>query len=102
MKAPSSLFNLFYRRPRLLFLAVALISVWGLSAYQLLPRAEDPTLSKRVARVVTLLPGATPERVESLISQKIEEELLEVSEIKLLLTESRHHRARVRCAHCPH
>jgi multidrug efflux pump subunit AcrB len=81
--------TLFLRRPRLLVLTLALVAVAGLSALSLLPRAEDPTLSDRVARVITRFPGATPERVESLVTDKLEEELLEVPEVHLLRSESR-------------
>ena len=49
----TDLSNLYYRHPRLLVLTLCLILVAGLSAYQVLPRAEDPTLSGRFARVVT-------------------------------------------------
>ena len=41
------MWNLFYRNPRLLALTVSLIIVSGLAAYNLLPRKEDPTLTKR-------------------------------------------------------
>lgn len=81
--------DLFHRRPRLLFLVVSLILVAGASAFAVLPRAEDPSLKGRVARVLTRLPGASPERVEALVTEKIERELREVAPIRLLRSESR-------------
>ncbi len=47
------MWNAFYRRPRLLVLAIALIVVSGLSALQVLPRSEDPELTSRNALVIT-------------------------------------------------
>jgi len=85
----AGLADLFHRRPRLLFLVVSLILVAGASAFAVLPRAEDPSLKGRVARVLTRLPGGSPERVEALVTEKIERELREVPEIRLLRSESR-------------
>ena len=81
--------NLFYRNTRLLILTVILIFVWGLSSFQLLPRLEDPELTNRVATVTTLFPGADAARVESLVTEKIEEELQEIEEINTLTSTSR-------------
>ncbi|MBL4844948.1 MAG: efflux RND transporter permease subunit [Planctomycetes bacterium] len=81
--------DLFHRRPRLLFLVVSLLLVAGLSAFAVLPRAEDPSLKGRAARVLTRLPGGTPERVEALVTEKLERELREVPEIRLLRSVSR-------------
>lgn len=81
--------GLFYRNRRLLILLMALITVAGLSSYYVLPRMEDPVLTQRVARVNTRFPGADATRVESLVSEKLEEELREIDEIKELRTISR-------------
>ncbi len=74
--------NLFYRNPRLLLLAVMLILVSGGSSYRLMPRMEDPQLTSRAANVSTVFPGADAERVETLVTEKIEDELVEIEEIK--------------------
>lgn len=81
--------GIFYRNRRLLILLIALITVAGLSSFYVLPRMEDPVLTQRVARVNTRFPGADAARVESLVSEKIEEELREFDEIKELRTISR-------------
>jgi multidrug efflux pump subunit AcrB len=76
--------NLFYRNRQLLLLTLILIVVWGLSALFTLPRMEDPEITQRNAQVVTFLPGATPERVESLVTEPLEESLFELEEINTL------------------
>lgn len=81
--------NLFYRNPRLLVLTVSLVLVAGLSSYVVLPRMEDPLLTERAANVNTFFPGADAERVESLVTEKLEEELREVDEIKEMRSSSR-------------
>lgn len=75
--------KLFYRNVRLLILTLILIFVWGISSFVNLPRLEDPELVSRFSLVKTFLPGATAERVETLVSDKIEEKLSEMEEINL-------------------
>ncbi len=81
--------DLFYRQKRLLLLAVGLILVAGIAALQTLPRQEDPALSRRYADIVTAYPGATADRVEALITEKIEAELQELHEIETIESISR-------------
>jgi multidrug efflux pump subunit AcrB len=75
------MFTLFYRNTRLLILTIILISVWGISSYFALPRLEDPELVSRNAMVKTFFPGADAERVENLVTEKIENKLTEIEEI---------------------
>ncbi|MEO1428745.1 MAG: efflux RND transporter permease subunit [Cyanobacteria bacterium J06633_8] len=75
------MFTLFYRNSRLLILTILLIAVWGISSYFTLPRLEDPELVSRNAVVTTFFPGADAERVEALITEKIEDKLTEIEEI---------------------
>lgn len=81
--------RLFYDNRRLLALLIVLIAVAGVSSYLVLPRMEDPVLTQRAALVNTLYPGSPPDRVESLVTDPIEEELREVPEVKELRSFSR-------------
>lgn len=74
--------TLLYRNTRLLILILILIVVWGLSSYQTLPRLEDPELVSRTALVTTFFPGASAERVEALVTEKIEDQLADITEIQ--------------------
>lgn len=80
--------NLFYRNRQLLLLTVSLIVVWGLTSLFTLPRMEDPNITQRGAVVVTSLPGATPERVESLVTEPLEDKLFELEEVKIVQSTS--------------
>ncbi len=64
--------DIFYRRPRLSVLALGLIIVSGLTALASLPRQEDPSLTPRSASVKIVFPGASANRVESLVTEKVE------------------------------
>jgi multidrug efflux pump len=70
---------------------VALIVVLfaGVSAYNKMPRDEDPGFIIRWAQVITQFPGANPERVEMLISDKIEKVIQEMPELKHVMSTSR-------------
>ncbi len=81
--------NFFFRNPRLTLLTICLLIVSGLSSWHLLPRMEDPLLVPRGAFIHTIYPGANPSRVESLVSEKIEEALEEIEEIKEVRSSSR-------------
>ncbi|MEZ9291133.1 efflux RND transporter permease subunit [Vibrio lentus] len=74
---------------RLLILMTALLMVSGISAFMTLPRAEDPVIISRYANITTSFPGASAERVETLVTEVIENKLRELSEVKLVSSTSR-------------
>jgi len=75
--------------PHLLVLAIIIIFVGGFSALQSMPRLEDPIITNRNSLVITLLPGASAGRVEAQITEKIEDALKEIPEIKEVDSTSR-------------
>ncbi|NKX45779.1 efflux RND transporter permease subunit [Roseicyclus persicicus] len=73
--------TLFFRRPRLVVLALLVILSAGLSSLVSIGRQEDPTITNIFATVTTVFPGADPARVEALVTARIEEELRTIPEI---------------------
>jgi len=71
------------------FVALAAIAVSGVLAYRDLPRAEDPGFIVRNAIVKTRFPGAAPERVELLVTDKLEKAIQEIPEVAHITSESR-------------
>ena len=62
--------------------AVLLILLFGgWQAFNELPRAEDPGFIIRTAQVVTSFPGASPERVENLVTDRLEQAIREIPEL---------------------
>jgi len=61
----------------------------GISTYFNLSRDAMPPYTVRVCTVVTSFPGASPERVEKLISDKVEKAAQELAELKTVTSESR-------------
>jgi multidrug efflux pump subunit AcrB len=61
------------------------VLAWGVWAYQAMPKRKDPDIVIRQVAVVTPWPGQSAERVEQLVTRKIEEKIaqnIKVSEIK--------------------
>ena len=50
---------------------------------------EDPAVARRLGRIIVAFPGANAQRVESLVTEKIEEQLREIGEIDYIESFSR-------------
>ncbi|MEO1192872.1 MAG: efflux RND transporter permease subunit [Pseudomonadota bacterium] len=81
--------SLFFREWRVTVLTLLLILASGLSALLTIGRQEDPTITNLFATIVTPYPGADPARVEALVTEPIEVELREISEISEINSTSR-------------
>ena len=76
-------------RNRVTLTIVALVVIAGIFAFQSLPKAQDPGFIVRTAVITTRFPGASPERVELLVTDKIEKKIQEMPEIDSITSESR-------------
>ena len=68
---------------------LVLLTLAGLVSYGQLPRAEDPGFVIRIAVVTAAFPGASPEQVELLVTDPIEEAIEDIQEIDYVVSESR-------------
>ncbi|MBX2877927.1 MAG: efflux RND transporter permease subunit [Saprospiraceae bacterium] len=71
------------------FLIIGIITILGLAGYSQLSRDAMPPYTIRVCSIVTTFPGASPERVENLVTDKIEKVIQEIPELKTVTSESR-------------
>ncbi len=74
---------------RITFFVTGGIIVMGLVLYQSMARDSMPPYTIRVASIVTQFPGASPERVEELVTDKIEKVAQELPELKKVESTSR-------------
>lgn len=75
---------------RMFFLLVAiLLVVGGPASFVSHPSREDPKITIRSAVVTARYPGMTPERVEELITRKIEEKAREIPQVEAIKSVSR-------------
>ncbi len=71
-----------------LLILMSIIAI-GISAYNSMPKDYDPGFIIRTAQVITYFPGASPERVEQLVTDKIEKAVQEIPELDFVASESR-------------
>ncbi len=74
---------------RITFMVLGTIILMGLTMYSGLSRDSMPPYTVRVATVVSQFPGAGPERVEQLVTDKIEKVAQELPELKEVSSTSR-------------
>ena len=77
------------RNNRTTIVLMLVILLAGFQSYLNMPRAYDPGFIIRAAQVITYFPGASPERVEQLVSDKIEKVVQEIPELDFVTSESR-------------
>lgn len=63
--------------------------LWGVYGAIMMPKRKDPVTPVNVAAVVTLWPGASAERIEQLVTRKIEEKLAENAGVERIESTSR-------------
>ena len=69
---------------------VLLVALFGgVSAYRTMSRAEDPGFTVRAAQVFTGFPGASPERIEQLVTDPLEAAIQELPQIDFITSTSK-------------
>lgn len=81
--------SLALRHDRVTWVLVFCLLMSGLHAFSLLPKAQDPGFIIRTAVVTTFLPGASPERIELLVTDEIESAIQQMPEIDSIESVSR-------------
>ncbi len=67
---------------KLVYLIIAALLVYGAISYFTLPAREDPEITIREATVTTRFPGLAPDRVELLITKKLEEAIRTIPQVE--------------------
>ena len=70
-----------FRHSRYFTLIIICVLAIGISSFSSIARQEDPTLTNFVGSITTFYPGATPDRVEALVTRPLEDELRKIPEI---------------------
>jgi len=80
--------TIFFRNRYLLVLTILVSLACGWFGMTSLQRFEDPRIVNRYPIIITPVPGASAKRIEALVTEKLEEQLQEVSEIKKMTSTS--------------
>ncbi len=73
-------------RHQFTLVVLMLLAALGLSSYFSMPRAEDPQFNFPAATVIVIYPGASPEDVEQLVADPLEESINELEDLKKVQT----------------
>ncbi|MBW2144570.1 MAG: efflux RND transporter permease subunit, partial [Deltaproteobacteria bacterium] len=73
---------------RITIVTLIIILFAGIMTYKNMPRSEDPGFIVRVATVTTYFPGASPGRVEQLVTDKLEKAIQEMPELDAIRSQS--------------
>ncbi|MFT6030021.1 MAG: multidrug efflux pump subunit AcrB [Oleiphilaceae bacterium] len=79
----------YYRNLHLLIMTLIVIAAAGFSAWNSLPKIEDPRITQRNISVITEFPGASARLVEASITELVESSIASISEIKTVNSTSR-------------
>ena len=77
------------RNNRVTAVMVGVLLLAGLSAYLSMPQQMDPGFLVRTAQVITRFPGASPDRVEQLVTDPIEQAVQAIPELDFVSSTSR-------------
>ena len=61
----------------------------GFSGYLLMPREQDPEINFNWVNIITVLPGASAEDVETRVTQPLEDAIKQVADIRFVMSSSR-------------
>ncbi|AMK12578.1 efflux RND transporter permease subunit [Pseudodesulfovibrio indicus] len=65
-----------------------IIAISGVMTFFSIPKAEDPEFTIRTGVISTVFPGASPQRVEELVTDKLEEKVREIDGVKTVESQS--------------
>ncbi|MCU4176780.1 efflux RND transporter permease subunit [Carboxylicivirga sp. N1Y90] len=66
---------------------VLMLSVLGIVSYRTMPKSEDPYVEYKATNILVVNPGSSPEDMETLVANPIEEAINELAYIKTISTE---------------
>ncbi len=84
-----SLTQIAIEKNRVTFVVLAVLMLSGILAYNGMPRAEDPGFTIRTAMIITHFPGASPDRVEQLVTDKLEKAIQEMPQVDHITSQSK-------------
>jgi len=87
-RAEKGVLSFFVKKYRINLLLIIGIAIWGIIAGANLPREANPEVKVPFGVVTTIFPGASPADVEELVTDKIEEKIQNIDNVKLITSNS--------------
>jgi len=84
-----------FKHQKTLFALVIILSLNGIYAFFTIPSQENPKVLIREASIVTEYPGMPAIKIEQLITEKLESQLINIPQVKLIRSSSIHGRSTI-------
>ncbi len=79
----------FVENRQITWVLLIMVFIWGVYGYIHMPKRKDPETPVHIAVAVTVWPGASAEKVEQLVTRKIEEKVMQNSKVERVDSVSR-------------
>ncbi|MCM3902343.1 MAG: efflux RND transporter permease subunit [Pyrinomonadaceae bacterium] len=85
----SNISRFFVEQRHITWVMLIAVCVWGVYSYKSMPQRKDPDTPVKTAVAITLWPGVNAEKIEQLVTRKIEEKVAQNSNVEKIRSISR-------------
>ena len=85
----SNISRFFVEQRHITWVMLIAVCVWGVYSYKSMPQRKDPDTPVKTAVAITLWPGVSAEKIEQLVTRKIEEKVAQNANVEKIRSISR-------------
>ena len=88
-RSKSNISRFFVEHRQISWVMLIAVCVWGFYSYRSMPQRKDPDTPVKTAVAITVWPGASAEKIEQLVTRKVEEKVAQNSNVDKIKSISR-------------
>lgn len=89
LKSKRNISRFFVEQRHISWVMLIAVCVWGVYSYKSMPQRKDPDTPVKTAVAITVWPGASAEKIEQLVTKKIEEKVAQNANVEKIRSISR-------------
>ena len=89
LKNKRNISRFFVEQQHIAWVMLIAVCVWGVYSYKNMPQRKDPDTPVKTAVAITLWPGASAEKIEQLVTRKVEEKIAQNANVEKIRSISR-------------
>src|SRR6266446_6067586 len=89
IKRKYNISRFFVQQRHIAWVMLIAVCVWGFFSYRSMPQRKDPDTPFKTAVAITVWPGASAEKIEQLVTRKVEEKVAQNSNVDKIKSISR-------------
>jgi multidrug efflux pump subunit AcrB len=89
IKSKRNISRFFVEQRHIAWVMLIAVCVWGVYSYKSMPQRKDPDTPVKTAVAITLWPGASAEKIEQLVTRKVEEKIAQNANMEKIRSISR-------------